>query len=90
MLSTALLETHYFTNKCFVPENYILDNIDKIRHIPCRVVQGRFDMCTPAIGAYDLAGSYGDNLVLNWVNSGHLRSDPGINELIRAYAEELA
>jgi len=89
MLSTALLETHYFINKCFVPENYILDNIDKIRHIPCKVVQGRFDMCTPAIGAYDLAQSYGDNLTLNWVNSGHLRSDPGVHELIRAYTEEL-
>jgi len=88
-LSTAILETHYFTNKCFVAENYILNNIDKIRHIPCKVIQGRFDMCTPAIGAYDLAKAYGENLTLNWVNSGHLRSDPGMHELIKACAEEL-
>jgi len=88
-LSTALLETHYFINKCFVPDNYILDNIRMIRHIPCKVVQGRFDMCTPAIGAYDLAKEYGENLTLSWVNSGHLRSDPGMREMIKAYAEEL-
>jgi proline iminopeptidase len=83
-LSVALLETHYFSAGCFVPENYILENIDRITHIPCSVVQGRFDMCTPAISAFDLQRSYGDRLHLRWVNSGHLRSDP---EMLAALQE---
>lgn len=74
--SVAMIETHYFLNKCFVPENYILDNIEKIKHIPCYVVQGRFDMCTPPIGAHDLAKAYGDKLTLQWTNAGHSKSDP--------------
>ena len=87
-LAVARLETHYFLNKCFVPENYILDNIDKIRHIPCSLVQGRFDMCTPAISAVDLKKAYGDNLELTLVNSGHLSSDPEMFKVLTALARE--
>jgi len=85
-LSTALLETHYFMNNCFIPEGYILNNIARINDIPCEVVQGRFDMCTPPIGAYDLAQAYGDKLNIQWINSGHLRDDPNMLETLRATA----
>ncbi|HVZ67059.1 MAG TPA: prolyl aminopeptidase [Patescibacteria group bacterium] len=88
-LSIALLETHYFLNGCFVPRNFILDNIDKIKHIPCYVEQGRFDMCTPAISAYDLSKAYGKKLKLEWVNSGHLRSDPKMREALKAKTLEI-
>ena len=75
-IALAILETHYFINKCFVPENYILDNLHKITHIPCTVVQGHFDMCTPPISAYDLAQAYDSKLRLQWVNAGHISRDP--------------
>lgn len=75
-VSMAVLETHYFLNKCFVPENYILKNIQKIKHIPCFVVQGRFDLCTPPVSALDLANTYGPNLNLQITRAGHLRSEP--------------
>ena len=74
-LAIARVETHYFMNKCFVPENYILNNIGKLRNIPCDVVHGRFDMCTPVISAVDLKNAW-PGLNLQIVNSGHLRSDP--------------
>lgn len=70
-LSTAVLETHYFLNKCFVPDNYILSNVDKIKHIPIEIIQGRFDFCTPPIGARDLALAYGKMANLTWVKAGH-------------------
>ncbi len=75
-LSVALFETHYFMNNCFLPRGHIMDNLDKIKHIPCSIVQGRFDMCTPAVSAYNLFNAYGENATLQWVNSGHLRADP--------------
>ena len=43
-LAFARIENHYFTNKAFFPrDGYLLEkeNIDKIRHIPCSIVQGR-------------------------------------------------
>lgn len=87
--AVATLETHYFLNKCFVPENYILDNIGKISHIPCYVVQGRFDMCTPPVSAVDLKKAYGKNLTLQFTNAGHLRSDAENIVAIRAAVNTL-
>lgn len=83
-LALARLETHYFLNDCFMPENHVLGNIDKIKHIPCYVVQGRFDNCTPPSTAYELSKAYGDKLTLQWVNAGHRRSDPEIQVAERA------
>lgn len=82
-VAVARLETHYFTNGCFLPENHILDGVAKLRDVPCVVVQGRFDMCTPPIGADELARAYGDGLRLDWVNAGHLRTDPEMNAALR-------
>jgi proline iminopeptidase len=83
---TALLETHYFGNGCFVPENAILENLATIRSIRCHIVQGRFDMCTPPVSAHELAGAYGGNASLQWVNAGHLYTDPELQAALIAAA----
>jgi proline iminopeptidase len=88
-LSTALLETHYFTHGCFVPANFILDNVHTLRDIPCQIIQGRFDLCTPAVTAYDLQRAYGDNAVLRFVNAGHSVSDPLLSGALRQAAAAL-
>jgi proline iminopeptidase len=43
-LALARIETHFFMNSGFVEENQILKNMDTIKHIPARIVQGRYDM----------------------------------------------
>ena len=35
-------------------DNYLLENTDKIRDIPCRIVQGRYDVICPMVSAWDL------------------------------------
>ena len=41
-LAFALIECHYFINKGFFPtDNYIIENIEKIKHIQCVIVQGK-------------------------------------------------
>ncbi len=82
----ARIETHYFLNQCFVPENYILDNIGRLKDVPCTLVHGRFDMCTPPLSAHDLQKAYGENLSLIWVNSGHYNTDPEMQSALRATA----
>jgi len=88
-LAIARLETHYFLNKCFVPENYVFDNLSEIVHIPCNVVQGRFDFCTPPISSYDLSQAYGKNLNLTWTNSGHFRTDAQLKKTLKAIYAKL-
>lgn len=49
------IEIHYFVHNCFLPENYILKNINKIKRIPVKIVQGNEDMVTPKGQALALA-----------------------------------
>ena len=56
-LAFARIENHYFTNKGWFPrDGFLLEraNIDKIRHIPTVIVQGRYDVVCPAVSAHDL------------------------------------
>jgi len=82
-LAVANLETHYFLHNSFVPENYVLDNVERIKHIPCTAVQGRFDMCTPPASIYELSKKYGEHMDLQWVNCGHLTSDQAMGDTLR-------
>ncbi len=54
-VSIATLECHYFVNQMFWNnDNYILDNITAIQHIPTYIVHGRYDVdCRPS-GAFEL------------------------------------
>lgn len=50
----AKIEYHYFINKCFIEPGYLLkkENIDKIRHIPTKIIQGVYDIICPFKYAY--------------------------------------
>ena len=57
LLSTHFLSScsHYFINGGWFPEkNYLLDNVDAIRHIPATIIQGRYDVTTPMKTAWEL------------------------------------
>lgn len=88
-LAVAKLEIHFFLNSCFIPENYILANIQQIQQIPCQIIHGRFDMCTPPSSAYELWRAYGAKAALQWVNSGHLRTEPTMLEALQHSARSL-
>lgn len=71
-IAIARMECHYFANKSFLPEdNYILNNIDKIKHIKTYICHGRYDVdCRPS-GAYTLYKAM-DNCTLDIVElAGH-------------------
>ena len=47
--------SHYFVyGGFFKTDGQLLDEVDKIRHIPCTIVQGRYDMACPAETAWNL------------------------------------
>ncbi len=48
------IELYYLVNNCFMPENYILENVSKIK-APTYIVQGRFDMVCPPDFAYKIS-----------------------------------
>ena len=54
VLQVGRLFTQYCANGFFLPENHVLENVDRFRHIPAEIVQGRYDVVTPMRTAWDL------------------------------------
>jgi proline iminopeptidase len=76
-LGLARMESHYFMNDIFLPPNYLLDNIGRIRHIPTTIVQGRYDVVCPIVSADDLARAFpeAEYHIIN--DAGHSAFEPG-------------
>jgi proline iminopeptidase len=75
----ARIECHYFTNKGFFTEdNFLLNNIGKIRHIPTIIVQGRYDVVCPAESAWELHRAFPEAEFHLIADAGHSLSEKGI------------
>ena len=75
----ARIECHYFINKGFFTEdNFLLNNVDKIRHIPTVIVQGRYDVVCPAESAWDLHRALPEAKLHIIQDAGHSLSEAGI------------
>ncbi len=82
----ARIECHYFVNKGFFKsDNWIIENIGKIRHIPAWIVQGRYDVVCPSTSAYELNVAWPESKLHIIPDAGHSASEPGIrSKLIEA------
>jgi proline iminopeptidase len=81
----ARLECHYFVHNRFDPDDYLLRNVDKIRHIPCVIVQGRYDVICPPVTAYELHKHWPEAQFIIVPDAGHSSSEPGtVSELVKA------
>jgi proline iminopeptidase len=81
----ARIENHYFVNAGFFEDDQLIHDVDKIRHIPCVIVQGRYDVCTPAATAWDLHRAWPEAEFHLVDDAGHAYTEPGIlHHLIEA------
>lgn len=84
-LGLARIEAHYFSNDIFLPENSLLDNIDRVRNIPGVIVQGRYDAVCPIISADDVHRAWPEAEYIIVSDAGHSAWEPGIcAELVKA------
>ena len=76
-LALARIECHYFVNNCFFEtDNYLLENVDRIRHIPGVIVHGRYDVVCPAKNAWDLHKAWPEAKLQFTPTSGHSAFEP--------------
>jgi proline iminopeptidase len=81
----ARIENHYVVNGGFFEDDQLIRGVDKIRHIPCVIVQGRYDICTPAATAWDLHRAWPEAEFHLVADAGHAYTEPGIlHRLIEA------
>lgn len=89
-LAFARIENHYFVNKGFFPsDSYLLDNVEKIRHINTTIVQGRYDVCCPMMSAWDLHKAWPEADFKVIPDAGHSANEPGIAAQLVAANEKL-
>lgn len=82
----ARIENHYFVNKGFFEwDGWLLDQAERLRHIPTRIVHGRYDMCTPFSSAWALKQRWPEAELEIIADAGHSSLEPGIvDALVRA------
>lgn len=81
-LSLSRIEAHYFQNNIFLPENSLLDNLHKIRHLPAVIVQGRYDAVCPIVTADELARAWPEAFYEVIPDAGHSAFEPGIAQAL--------
>ncbi|MGE0763868.1 MAG: prolyl aminopeptidase [Bdellovibrionales bacterium] len=79
-LAFARIECHYFVNRAFFPtDNYLIENVHKIRHIPAEIVHGRYDVVCPIENAWELHRAWPESLLHMIPDCGHSALEPGIS-----------
>lgn len=85
-LAFARIECHYFQHGGFFErDDQILANLDRVRHIPAVIVQGRYDIVTPMKTAWEMHQRWPEAELKIVLDAGHAASEPGIiDALVKA------
>jgi proline iminopeptidase len=85
-IAIARIECHYFVNKGFLEhEDQLLHNVDRIRHLPSVIVQGRYDVVCPMQTAWELHRAWPEAEFKVVPDAGHSAFEAGnTHELIVA------
>jgi len=85
-LAMARVEAHYFVNRGFLePEDQLIRDVGRIRHIPAVIVQGRYDLVCPMESAWDLHRAWPEADLQVTADSGHSAFDsPNTRALVAA------
>ena len=87
----ARIECHYFTNRGFFDtDEWLLENVDKIRHIPTVIVQGRYDVVCPMISAWELHRTFPEADFEIVQDAGHSMTEKGIAAKLVEYTDKFS
>lgn len=75
----ARIECHYFYNGIWLRhDNQILEDVYRIRHIPCEIIHGRYDVVCPIENAWELHKAWPESRLHIVQDAGHSAKEPGI------------
>jgi proline iminopeptidase len=85
-LAFARIECHYFINRGFMKtDGQLLRDAPRLAGIPGIIVQGRYDVVTPARSAVELHRAWPGSVLHIVPDAGHAMTEPGIvHELVAA------
>jgi proline iminopeptidase len=88
-LGLARIEAHFFTHHLFSGADDLVARVDRIRHLPAAIVQGRYDMVCPIRSADELARAWPEANYIIVPDAGHSAMEPGIREQLVLASERL-
>jgi proline iminopeptidase len=88
-LAIARIEAHYFVHNGFLADGELLGNAHRIEHLPCTIVQGRYDVICPPVNAHALARAWPSAELVMVPGAGHSVREPGIARALVAAVERL-
>jgi proline iminopeptidase len=71
-------------------DDQLLRNVDRIRHIPGVIVQGRYDVVCPMTSAWDLHRAWPEAELHIIGDAGHSMTEPGIRSKLVESAEKFS
>jgi proline iminopeptidase len=85
----ARIECHYFVNNAFFKtDNWLIEHVETIRHIPAVIVHGRYDIICPLETAWALHKAWPEAKFQIIPDAGHAAGETGITDaLVRATDE---
>ena len=88
-LGLARIEAHYFRNCRFEPEDRLLRNVDRIRHLPGVIVQGRYDVVCPIVSADELHRTWPEAEYHIIPDAGHSAMESGVRAALVQATERM-
>jgi len=77
-LGRARVQLHYLRALCFLESTPLLEQVDRFRHIPAIIIQGRYDMVCPPVTADELRLAWPEASFSMIPDAGHSAMEPGI------------
>ena len=77
-LPLARIENHYFLHHCFMAPQQLLRDLHLIKHLPCYIVHGRYDIVCKMENAWTLAQQWPGSVLKIVQDAGHSASEAGI------------
>ena len=86
-LGVGRLEAHYFRHQAFLGEDQLIRGVERIRHLPAVIIQGRYDVVCPPTAAWRLHQAWPEASFQIIEDAGHAAFEPGIASALVAATE---
>jgi proline iminopeptidase len=86
----AMIQLYYSMNHCFIGKQPLLKHIDNIRHIPTKIIHGRYDMVCPLEQAWQLKKHWPEAELSIIEMAGHVASEPKIIDALIKSTDDFA
>ncbi|WP_211261224.1 prolyl aminopeptidase [Pseudonocardia acaciae] len=89
-LAFARIENHYMRHAGFLAEGQLLRDATLLAGIPGVIVQGRYDIATPARTAWELHRAWAGSELVMVDDAGHAFDEPGIRDALLTATDRFA